>query len=405
MLSRLQCVGARSTRRYIASSTQLRSQRVGLLPYPSRVQAPLATRNIWLFSKRTDVAPPTTAPRETQTTAPEPVTAPEVASSSPISPATPTAEPIPVPSDAVAQTSPIPSSDALDTLATLAPLQYGDLAALGLAGWSPSGLATWMLELVNVSSGLPWFHTIIAGTLLSRLLLLPFSIKQLRNSAALAPHQSRLVELKEELNRAYQTGDKLAVQRVALKQRRVYEESGVSMLPMLLMPFVQLPVTLGMFFGVKHLCALPLEQLRWSGVSFLPDLTVADPYYVLPIVSAVLMNVQLSVGASEMTASADRTTAVHMINMFRVVSVISIPIMGHFPSGLNLYVLTGIAAMLVQTFVLRRDSVRRVLRIPVFLRNVDVKPVTFKESVDLLKEWFREQNRIAQQRAVKGSKW
>jgi len=144
-----------------------------------------------------------------------------------------------------------------------------------------------MLELINVSSGLPWFHTIVAGTLLSRLLLLPFSIKQLRNSSALAPYQPRLLELKEELNRAYQTGDHLAVQRVALKQRRVYEESGVSMLPMLLMPFVQLPVTLGMFFGVKRLCALPLEQLHWSGVSFLPDLTVADPYYVLPIASAV----------------------------------------------------------------------------------------------------------------------
>jgi len=370
------------------------------------MQTPLATRNIWFFSKKTDVASPATAPRETQTTTPEPVPAPEVASSSPVSPATPTAEPIPVPADAVAQTSPVPqSSDALDTLAALAPLQYGDLAALGLAGWTPAGLSTWMLELVNVSSGLPWFHTIIAGTLLTRLLLLPFSIKQLRNSAALAPHQPRLLELKEELNQAYQTGDKVAVQRVALKQRRVYEESGVSMLPMLLMPFVQLPVTLGMFFGVKRLCALPLEQLHSSGVSFLPDLTVADPYYILPIASAVLMNLQLSVGASDMIASADRTTAVHMINTFRVVSVVSIPLMGHFPSGLNLYILTGIAAMLVQTSVLRQDAVRRLLRIPVLPKNTDGKPVTFKESIDLLKQWFREQNRIAQQRAIQGKKW
>jgi hypothetical protein len=43
--------------------------------------------------------------------------------------------------------------------------------------------------------------------------------------------------------------DKLAVQRVALKQCKVYEVSGVSMLPMSLMPLVQVPVTL---FGVKH---------------------------------------------------------------------------------------------------------------------------------------------------------
>ena len=64
--------------------------------------------------------------------------------------------------------------------------------------------------------------------------------------------------------KAYNTGDKLAVQRVALKQRKVYEESDVSMLP----------VTLGMFFGVKRLCAIPLEHSHWSDVSFLPDLTI-----------------------------------------------------------------------------------------------------------------------------------
>jgi YidC/Oxa1 family membrane protein insertase len=164
-----------------------------------------------------------------------------------------------------------------------------------------------MLELVNVSTGLPWFYTIIAGTFLSRLLLLPFSIKQLRNSSALAPYQPRLIELKEELDKAYKTGDTLMVQRVALKQRKVYEESGVSMLPMLLMPFVQLPVTLGMFFAVKRLCALPLEQLHWSGVSFLPDLTVPDPYYVLPIAAAVLMNVQLRVRSPPLPVWIDRS--------------------------------------------------------------------------------------------------
>jgi YidC/Oxa1 family membrane protein insertase len=185
--------------------------------------------------------------------------------------------------------------DTIDTLAALAPLQYGDLAALGLTGWSPSGLSTWLLELINVSAGLPWFHTIVAGTILSRLLLLPFSIKQLRNAATLAPFQPRLLELKTKLEKAYKAGDKIAVQRIAIQQHRVYEESGVGMLPMLMMPFLQLPVSLGMFFGVKRLCALPLEQLHQSGVSFLPDLTIADPYYVLPVVSAVLINLQLSV--------------------------------------------------------------------------------------------------------------
>jgi len=101
---------------------------------------------------------------------------------------------------------------ALDTLAAFTPLQYGGLAALGLVGWSSVGLSSWVLELMDVSTGFPWFHVIIAGTLFSRLLLLPFSIKQLHNSATLARHQPRLIELKEELDQAYKAGDKLAVQ-------------------------------------------------------------------------------------------------------------------------------------------------------------------------------------------------
>jgi hypothetical protein len=70
-----------------------------------------------------------------------------------------------------------------------------------------------------------------------------------------------------------------------------------------------------------------------------------------------------------------------------------------------LYILTGITAMLVQTSVLRLDVVRRMLRIPVLPKDADVKPVTFKESLDHLKSWFREQNRIAQERALKSKKW
>lgn len=61
--------------------------------------------------------------------------------------------------------------------------------------------------------------------------------------------------------------------------------------------------------------------------------------------------------------------------------------------------------MLVQTSILRLDVVRRMLRIPVLPKDTDVKPVTFKESIDHLKEWFREQNQIAQERALKSRKW
>ncbi|KAH9962756.1 hypothetical protein BGW80DRAFT_1463459 [Lactifluus volemus] len=84
------------------------------------------------LQSQTDTAPPAAAP-----------------------PSTVPSQPVAVPADATAQVSFFRQAEILDTAAALAPLQYGDLAVLGLAGWSPASLSSWMLELVNDSSLLP----------------------------------------------------------------------------------------------------------------------------------------------------------------------------------------------------------------------------------------------------------
>ncbi len=190
-------------------------------------------------------------------------------------------------------------SDALPTevLSSIpAPLSYGDLAAMGLASWTPAGICRWGMELIQVSTGLPWFWTIVGATFASRVLLFPFTVKQMRSTAALAPYQTDIASIRDEMATAQTKKDMLAMQRAALRQKMIYEKAGVSLGGMALAPFVQLPVTLGMFFGVKKLCDLPLEQLKFSGFEWVPDLTVLDPTYTLPIIATVLMNVQISVG-------------------------------------------------------------------------------------------------------------
>jgi Preprotein translocase subunit YidC len=176
------------------------------------------------------------------------------------------------------------------------PLELGDLASLGLISWTPAGLIRWSLELLNVSTGLPWFHSIVLGTLFWRILLVPLSIQTLRNTARLLPIQPRIVEVQAEMQRVKASGDKLALQRVALKMAKMYKDAGVSFGATMLSPFVQIPVTFGLFFGIRKMCALPVAQLTNSGVSFLPDLTVADPYMILPLAVCAVVNLQISVG-------------------------------------------------------------------------------------------------------------
>lgn len=177
---------------------------------------------------------------------------------------------------------------------TISPLQYGDFAELGLTGWSPAGIIRWSFEILQVSSGMPWFYTIIAGTLLWRVIILPANLMSLRNSSRLLPYTEQLQAVTAEFKQI-NPGDRLAMQRISLKRQKVYEQAGVRALPSIIMPFVQIPVTLGLFLAVRKMTLLPVEQLKQSGVSFLPDLTMADPYYILPILSTVAINIQMSV--------------------------------------------------------------------------------------------------------------
>ncbi|KZT03261.1 uncharacterized protein LAESUDRAFT_603008, partial [Laetiporus sulphureus 93-53] len=282
----------------------------------------------------------------------------------------------------------IPLPDLSATPAVVDPLQYGDLAALGLAAWTPAGICRWSIELIHVSTGMPWFWTIVSVTVISRIILLPFQIRSMQASARLAPYQPELAALRLDMQKAKMNGDTLGLQASALRQKMLFKKAGVGMLSMLITPFVQLPVTLGMFFGIKTLCDLPLEQLKHSGIEFLPDLTVADPMCILPIASAVLMNVQLLLSVKDMAVSSPY--AVHMVNFFRVLSIVSIPVIWNFPSGTMVYVVTGITCLIVQTAVLRVPAVRVFLNIPIIAKRDSVKPASFKDSIEYVKKWWKD---------------
>jgi YidC/Oxa1 family membrane protein insertase len=192
-------------------------------------------------------------------------------------------------------------SDLTETLISNVPaaLQYGDMAALGLAGWSPAGLVRWSMELINVSTGMPWFWTIIAGSTLWRLACVPWAIRGFQVSARLLPHQPQLLALQKAIAKSRQTQNPLELQKAAQAMSRFYKSHNISPLAGLV-SLVQLPFTFGLFFGVQKMCNLPVEQLRDSGFALLPDLTLSDPTMVLPLAMCVLINIQIKVGLPDL---------------------------------------------------------------------------------------------------------
>jgi len=209
-----------------------------------------------------------------------------------------------VPADNVASVDPLvtsevdPVPEAASTLTDIVqnipppPLQFGDFSAMGLTGISPAGIIRSSFEIINVTSGMPWFWTIVAGSVFWRLVCVPLTLKAARTAAIMQPHQKELAALQERVKQSASTQNALELMKANRALKEFYQKLGISPLGGVL-GLLQVPVTLGMFFAVKKMCDLPVEHLKFSGFGMYPDLTVVDPTMTLPIVMTAAVNLQL----------------------------------------------------------------------------------------------------------------
>ena len=274
------------------------------------------------------------------------------------------------------------------------PLQFGDFAALGLTGWMPAGIIRWSLEVINVASGLPWFWTIVAGSAFWKLVCVPLTIKAARTAAILQPHQQEVAALQERVTQA--SRNPAAFAKANREMKAFYHKLGVSPFGGLI-GFLQLPITLGIFFAVKKMCDLPVEQMKYSGFEMFPDLTVTDPTLILPIAMTVAVNAQLLVCFSLLSLKGLHLKSVYQIGsrdvakqlrpMMYFFHFLTIPgffilkglpvvcntycnlslFLHYFVKGLIVSILTTAILTTLQSLIMRVPQVRRSLGIPMYV--------------------------------------
>src|SRR5215204_5211623 len=143
------------------------------------------------------------------------------------------------------------------------------------------------LEFLN-AHGIPWWLSIAILTVLVRSLLFPLTIRQVKSMRAMQ-------DLKPEMDkiRAKYKDNRQKQQEELMK---LYQERQVNPLGGCFPLLVQMPVFITMYYVI-----LNFEQTHASfasgGLLWFKDLTAADPYYILPILSALTM-----LAASEITA-------------------------------------------------------------------------------------------------------
>jgi YidC/Oxa1 family membrane protein insertase len=168
---------------------------------------------------------------------------------------------------------------------------------------------------------------IILLTLLLTLLLFPFRLKQMLSMKKMAVVQPKIKAIQEKYKKYKKTDPKRA--EMNQEVMALYKEHNVNPLGGCLPLLLQMPL----LFAFYALLAYSIELRQAPFFAWIHDLSVKDPYYVLPIVMGVTMFISQKM--TPMTPGADPTQAKMMMMMPAVFTFMFLNV----SSGLNLYFL------------------------------------------------------------------
>jgi YidC/Oxa1 family membrane protein insertase len=107
---------------------------------------------------------------------------------------------------------------------------------------------------------------------------------------------------------------------------------------------------------------LPVESLKAGGILWFTDLTVPDPYFILPVVTCLSLWCALEFGVE--AGNMPGMSALARKLMVRGMPLVLFPFIFSFPSALLTYWCTTNMISVVQVFILKIPSVRRTFNLP-----------------------------------------
>jgi len=179
-----------------------------------------------------------------------------------------------------------------------------------------------------------WGLAVIGLTLLLKIVTFPLANKSYRAMAKMRRLQPEIEKLKERY--------KDDQQNLALETMKLYKKEQVNPLSGCWPMFIQIPI----FFAMYKVVLVTFEFRHAPLGLWISDMSVHDPFFVLPVLMGISMFVQFKLNPPP----ADPTQAM----MFQWMPVFMTVMFLWFPSGLVLYWLTNNVLSVAQQWVIMR---------------------------------------------------
>ena len=182
---------------------------------------------------------------------------------------------------------------------------------------------------------------IIFLTIIIKLALYPLTAKQIASTKAMSAMQPKMKALQEKYK-----NDKVMLNQ---KLSELYKQEGVNPLAGCLPLLVQMPILIGIFYGIRDFQYAGPSSFLW-----MKSIADADPYYILPVLSALTTFIQTK---QTMPATSDGGAGaaqgkVMLYFMPIFIGYISIS----FPAGLVLYWVVMNIMQILQQLLMDRNK-------------------------------------------------
>jgi YidC/Oxa1 family membrane protein insertase len=179
------------------------------------------------------------------------------------------------------------------------PERIGYLKNLGLDyGWGPTAMMEWTLEHVHVYAGSPWWLSIILTTVLVRVIMFKGYMMASDNAARMAVVRPLTLPLTKEMTAAQLTKDHEKVFELRREIQAMNSRAGVKIWRGFV-PMLQVFTGYGLWVCLRGMSKLPVPGLETGGILWFQNLTVPDPFFLLPAVTSLVLHWVLRVCIEE----------------------------------------------------------------------------------------------------------
>jgi len=226
--------------------------------------------------------------------------------------------------------------------------------------WPHDQFIDFLLYLQGVS-GYSYAVTIASVTLALRVAMIPIFVSAQKNSSRMAHVKPEMDILKTKLDAA-DSYDTTVQQQHAKQMRDLFAKYECNPLKAVVVPLVQAPVFMSMFFALRKMPDVVPDELTNGGILWFMDLNAPDPYVVLPVLSAASFWLMMEASKKQMLAS-NPDQGMMLLTFFRGLAVIMIPMTINFSSAIFCYWTTNNAFSLGQSLMFQNKVVRKQLGI------------------------------------------